>query len=155
MALPGCPPMNDRQGAGLVSIPDAVPAIQVSGLTKAFGGILALNNVDFSVAAGEVHALLGENGAGKSTLIKVLTGAVLADSGEIRLHGSPTSIHTPRAAWAAGIGAVFQELSLIPDLTVAQNVWFRREERTALRTIWRQHCDGVRAPCSRISNCRR
>jgi ribose transport system ATP-binding protein len=65
----------------------------------------------------------------------VLTGAVRADSGEIRLHGRPITIHNPRAAWAAGIGAVFQELSLIPDLTVAQNVWFRREKRTVLRTI--------------------
>jgi ribose transport system ATP-binding protein len=110
-------------------------AIRVTGLTKTFGGIVALDNVDFAASPGEVHALLGENGAGKSTLIKVLTGAVRADAGEIHLYGKPVSIHNPRAARSAGIGAVFQELSLIPDLTVAQNVWFRREERSVLRTI--------------------
>jgi len=114
---------------------DGAPALQVVGLTKTFGGIVALDKVDFTAHSGEVHALLGENGAGKSTLIKVLTGAVRGDSGEISLLGKRVAIHNPRAAWAAGIGAVFQELSLIPDLTVAQNIWFRRENRTVLHTI--------------------
>ena len=118
-----------------MSSPASEPAIQVTGLTKTFGGIVALDNVDFAASPGEVHALLGENGAGKSTLIKALTGAVRPDAGEIRLYGQPIAIHNPRAARAAGIGAVFQELSLIPDLTVAQNVWFRREERTPFGTI--------------------
>src|SRR6185437_7503407 len=114
---------------------DGAPALQVVGLTKTFGGIVSLDKVDFTAHSGEVHALLGENGAGKSTLIKVLTGAVRGDSGEISLLGKRVAIHNPRAAWAAGIGAVFQELSLIPDLTVAQNIWFRRENRTVLHTI--------------------
>ena len=110
-------------------------ALDVTGLTKTFGGIVALDNVDFAASVGEVHALLGENGAGKSTLIKVLTGAVRADAGEIRLHGTHVTIRNPGEAWALGIGAVFQELSLIPDLTVAQNIWFRREDRTLVHTI--------------------
>ncbi len=127
--------MDDRRASVVASQSPSEHALDVSGLTKAFGGILALNNVDFTASAGEVHALLGENGAGKSTLIKVLTGAVRADSGQIRLDGKVVAIHNPREAWAAGVGAVFQELSLIPDLTVAQNIWFRREDRTPLRTI--------------------
>ncbi len=122
--------MADLGQAGSVE-----PALKVTGLSKAFGGIVALDNVDFAASPGEVHALIGENGAGKSTLIKALTGAIRADSGEIRLNGKPVTLHNPRQARAAGIGAVFQELSLIPDLTVAQNVWFRREDRTPLRTI--------------------
>src|SRR5919204_4920820 len=97
--------------------PDPDAALQVRGLTKRFGGIVALDNVVFAAAAGEVHALLGENGAGKSTLIKVLSGAIHADAGEMRLFGRPIEIRNPRQAGAAGIGAVFQELSLIPDLT--------------------------------------
>ncbi|HWE64863.1 MAG TPA: ATP-binding cassette domain-containing protein, partial [Chloroflexota bacterium] len=125
---------DPREAAGAVS-PSGTQALSVTGLTKTFGGIVALDNVDFAASSGEVHALLGENGAGKSTLIKVLTGAIRADAGEIRLDGKPVAIHNPRAAWAAGIGAVFQELSLIPDLTVAQNIWFRREDRTILGTI--------------------
>jgi ribose transport system ATP-binding protein len=122
--------VDDHVQAGIIE-----PALKVTGLSKAFGGIIALDNVDFEAFPGEVHALLGENGAGKSTLIKALTGAIRADSGEIRLYGMPITVHNPRQARAAGIGAVFQELSLIPDLTVAQNVWFRREDRTPLRTI--------------------
>jgi ribose transport system ATP-binding protein len=109
--------------------------LEIRGLKKVFGGIHALDNVDFSASIGEIHALLGENGAGKSTLIKILTGALHADSGEISLFGQHIQIRTPRQARAAGIGAVFQELSLIPDLTVAQNVWFRREPRTPIGSI--------------------
>lgn len=109
--------------------------LEIRGLTKAFGGIFALDNVDFAVSKGEVHALLGENGAGKSTLIKVLTGAIRSDSGDVELFGQQVQIRNPRQARAAGIGAVFQELSLIPDLTVAQNVWFRREPRTHIGSI--------------------
>ncbi len=109
--------------------------LEIRGLTKVFGGIHALDDVDFSAATGEVHALLGENGAGKSTLIKILTGAIRADAGDIQLFRQRVQIRNPRQARAAGIGAVFQELSLIPDLTVAQNVWFRREPRTAIGSM--------------------
>ena len=127
--------MGAQQEVRLAPTGGVVQALKVTGLTKTFGGIVALDNVDFAASPGEVHALLGENGAGKSTLIKVLTGAVRADAGEIRLDGAPITLYNPRQARAVGIGAVFQVLSLIPDLTVAQNIWFRREDRTPLHTI--------------------
>ena len=111
--------------------------LQASGITKRFGGIVALNGVHLSAEAGEVHAILGENGAGKSTLIQILSGAIAADQGDIMLRGQPFRAGTPRAAEQAGIAAVFQELSLVPDLTVAENIWFRREPMTWLRTIAR------------------
>nr|MBA2358970.1 sugar ABC transporter ATP-binding protein [Actinomycetota bacterium] len=91
----------------------------------------------FAADAGEVHALLGENGAGKSTFIKILTGAVQRDAGELSLFGEPLHGRSPLEARRAGIAAVFQELSLVPDLTVAENVWFRREPLTPLGTISR------------------
>ncbi len=111
--------------------------IEVSGLTKRYGGIVALSGAEFSARKGEVHALLGENGAGKSTLIQILSGAVRHDGGTIRLNGAPYAPASPDAARAAGIAAVFQELSLIPDLTVEENIWFRREALSALGTVRR------------------
>jgi ribose transport system ATP-binding protein len=127
--------MDDQQQIRRPSGGPFAHALEVIGLSKTFGGIVALDHVDFAASSGEVHALLGENGAGKSTLIKVLTGALRADAGEILLDGTPLALHNPRQARAAGIGAVFQELSLIPDLSVAQNIWFRREDRTPWHTI--------------------
>lgn len=112
----------------------STPFLEADGLVKRYGGTLALDHASFRAAAGEVHALLGENGAGKSTFIKVLTGAVSGDEGVLRLGGREIPIRG-RGSRDAGIAAVFQELSLIPDLTVAQNIWFRREPRTPLRTI--------------------
>src|SRR5205809_6699200 len=109
--------------------------IEARGVSRSFGGVQALSEVDFHADAGEVHALLGENGAGKSTFIKVLTGAVTPDAGELTLFGEALPSGSPRAAARAGVAAVFQELSLVPDLTVAENIWFRREELTPLRTI--------------------
>lgn len=97
--------------------------LELIGFSKSFGGVVALKDVTFSCDRGEVHALLGENGAGKSTLLKLLSGAYTADAGEIRIDGRPVSIHNPRDAMAHGIGTVYQELSLIPDLSVAQNIF--------------------------------
>ena len=112
--------------------------IEVSGLSKRFGGIVALDGVSFSARAGEVHALLGENGAGKSTLIQILAGALRHDTGQVLVDGQPYRPAGPDAAEARGIAAVFQELSLIPDLTVEQNVWFRHAPRTRLGTVDRR-----------------
>jgi ribose transport system ATP-binding protein len=112
--------------------------LQASGITKRFGGIVALNGVQFAAWAGEVHAILGENGAGKSTFIQIVSGAIAADEGTLMLRGAPFRAATPRAAEQAGIAAVFQELSLVPDLTVAENIWFRREPMTFLGTIARK-----------------
>jgi len=94
----------------------------LSGISKRYGGVRALENVDFACARGLIHAVLGENGAGKSTLIKIVAGVVQPDSGTIKLEGVPYQFRNPAEATAAGIVCVFQELSLIPDLTVADNI---------------------------------
>ncbi len=112
--------------------------LTVTDLSKRFGGVRALDRAAFSARAGEVHALLGENGAGKSTFIQVLAGAVRADGGRILLQGREVSPAGPEAAHRLGIAAVFQELSLVPDLTVEQNIWFRHEPRTPWRTADRR-----------------
>ncbi len=103
--------------------------LRMEGISKAFPGVNALQNVDFAVAEGEIHALVGENGAGKSTLMKVLTGALLPDAGRIYLRGQPVAIDSPRTAQALGISMIHQELSLIPYLTVGQNIFLGREPR--------------------------
>ena len=105
------------------------PAVSMKGISKAFGGVHALENVDFEVMPGEVHALLGGNGAGKSTILKVLNGVHVPDSGTIMVAGQPLTTHTPEASRAAGIAMNFQEMSLIPTLTVAQNVFLTREAK--------------------------
>jgi ribose transport system ATP-binding protein len=94
----------------------------MSGISKSFPGVRALDGVSFEVAAGEVHALVGENGAGKSTLMKVLAGAYRADAGSIEVDGKPVSIDGPKAAERLGIGMIYQEFNLVPDLGVIENV---------------------------------
>ncbi len=101
---------------------NAAVLLEVRGLSKSFGPVHANDNVSFSIRAGEVHALLGENGAGKSTLVKQLYGVYQPDSGEITLAGSPTRIDSPATARAQGIGLVFQDMRLIPALTVWENI---------------------------------
>jgi ribose transport system ATP-binding protein len=98
------------------------PIIELSGISKHYAGIRALDTVDFAAMPGSVHAILGENGAGKSTLIKIISGVVAPDAGEMRLHGMPVRFQTPAAANAQGVVCMFQELSLIPDLSVADNI---------------------------------
>ncbi len=98
-------------------------------ITKTFGVVRALRGVSFSVRAGEVHGLLGENGAGKSTLIKVLTGLHVPDEGEIRLAGRPARFGSPREARLAGVAAVYQEINLIPERSVAENMFLGREPK--------------------------
>ena len=93
------------------------------GIRKAFPGVVALDGVDLTLNAGEVHMLLGENGAGKSTLMKILSGAYRKDSGEIRVQGQPVEIGSPRHALQLGIRVIYQELNLISHLSVAENVF--------------------------------
>jgi simple sugar transport system ATP-binding protein len=100
----------------------AAPAVELRGITKRYGRLVANDGIDFSLRRGEVHALLGENGAGKSTLVRVLYGLAVPDSGEILVDGRPTPIRSPRDAIAAGIGLVSQHFSLVAPLTVAENV---------------------------------
>jgi ABC-type sugar transport system ATPase subunit len=107
----------------------ATPALEVRNLTKQFPGVLALEGVAFVLGRSEIHALVGQNGAGKSTLINVLSGMLTPDTGEIRLAGQPASIDSTRKAIELGIATVYQELSLLPNLTVAQNIALGREPR--------------------------
>ena len=109
--------------------------IRLEGVSKSFGGVRVLRDVDFDVRPGEVHALLGENGAGKSTLIKIIAGTHAPDGGVIRLGDEELKAITPRAATRAGIATVYQELLLFPDLTVAENVFLGHAPRTGLGTL--------------------
>jgi ribose transport system ATP-binding protein len=101
--------------------------LALSGIKKSFGGVEALAGANLACERGEVHALIGENGAGKSTLVKVLAGALRADAGEIALFDQPLRVRSPLDAQAAGVVTVFQELSLIPDLSVASNLFYGME----------------------------
>ncbi len=107
------------------------------GVSKAFPGVRALENVDLRLLGGEVHALMGENGAGKSTLIKVMTGALRRDEGEIRLDGQPVEISTPGHARALGIGAVYQEVNLVPTMSVTKNLTLGRQPTKFGVISWR------------------
>src|SRR4029077_21086478 len=98
------------------------PTVEMRAITKRFPGVLANDAVDFDLASGEIHALLGENGAGKSTLMKVLYGFYQPDAGEIRLRGAPVRLRSPRDALARGLGMVFQQFMLVPSLSVTENV---------------------------------
>ncbi len=96
------------------------------GINKSFPGVQALENVDFTLKKGEIHALLGENGAGKSTLIKVLTGVEHPEKGTIKIEGKEVSIKSPQNAQMLGISTVYQEINLCPNLTVAENIMIGR-----------------------------
>ena len=96
--------------------------IRVEHVNKRYGGAWALQDASFSVTPGEVHALMGENGAGKSTLGKIVAGAVMPDSAEVKWNGKPVEIESPLSAQRLGIGIVFQELDLFPNLSVAENI---------------------------------
>ncbi|TAK29627.1 MAG: sugar ABC transporter ATP-binding protein [Chloroflexota bacterium] len=101
-------------------------ALEAKGITKSFPGVKALDSVDFELLSGEIHALVGENGAGKSTLIKILTGFYQKDGGEILIDGAKREIASPKAAATAGIRAVYQEANLVPELSVAENIFLGR-----------------------------
>ena len=101
--------------------------LEIRGVSKSFAGVRALHDVSFDVAPGEVHAIVGENGAGKSTLMKILSGAHTDYSGELSMDGEPLVLHSPRDAQRHGIAIIYQELNLIPELTVAENIYLGRE----------------------------
>jgi len=101
----------------------APPVLEMRGIRKAFPGVVALDGVDLTLAAGAVHMLLGENGAGKSTLMKILSGAYAKDAGDIRINGRAVEIRGPRDALALGIRVIYQELNLVPHLSVAENIF--------------------------------
>src|ERR1700753_3667266 len=105
---------------------DAPLALEVLSVTKAFGPIVALNNVSFTLRRGEIHALVGHNGAGKSTLVKALAGVISPDQGEILIEGTLVTLTRARQAQGARIAGVGQELSLVPALTVLENILLGR-----------------------------
>jgi ribose transport system ATP-binding protein len=112
--------------------------LSARNIRKRFGGVVALEQGDLALTAGEVHVLIGSNGCGKSTLCKIIGGSVAPDGGSLELSGEPVRFRTPHAAAAAGIGVFYQELSLIPQLTVAENIFLGREPRTAYGLVDRR-----------------
>ena len=103
-------------------MPEAAPALELRGITKRFGSLIANHAIDFELQRGEIHALLGENGAGKSTLMNVLYGLHQPDEGEILLDGEPVRVESARKAIGLGIGMVHQHFMLVPVMTVAENL---------------------------------
>jgi D-xylose transport system ATP-binding protein len=120
----GAPGGTDSPGA----VGSATPTLQLRGISKAFGTVQALQNVDFEVHAGEVVGLVGDNGAGKSTLIKIMAGVYVPDTGEIDVDGRRVSITSPQDATRVGIETVYQDLALCDNLDVVANLFLGREE---------------------------
>src|SRR6185437_9619500 len=122
-----------------------VPArLAMSGISKSFGGVAALRDVDFVLRAGEIHGLVGENGAGKSTLMKIIAGVHTQYQGRMTLDGHPVHFRSTRDALAAGIGMVHQELTVIPDLTVAENVYLGQQPTRGGIVDWSAMFEGAR-----------
>ncbi|MCU1676827.1 MAG: transporter related protein, partial [Frankiales bacterium] len=111
------------------------PLLVLENAAKSFGAVKALENASITLYGGEAHALLGENGAGKSTLVKILAGVHHPDSGRVLLDGAEVTLTGPSAAQAAGISIIYQEPTLFPDLTVAENIYIGRQPVRRGRTI--------------------
>jgi len=109
--------------------------LEVADVRKTFPGVVALDNVQLKIRPGTVHALMGENGAGKSTLMKIIAGVYIPDQGEIRLKGKPLQLHGPLDALEAGIAMIHQELNLMPYMSIAENIWIRREPLNAFGMV--------------------
>lgn len=120
-----------------IATDEAAPGeiLAIKGLYKSFPGVVALAGVDFSLRSGEVHALLGANGAGKSTMIKIIAGLYQRDAGEIRLDGVPVDFSGTAAAIDAGISVIYQDFALVPDLSVAENIFLGREKTSSLGLV--------------------
>jgi ABC-type sugar transport system ATPase subunit len=132
--------MNDAltlaRNETLAAEPVRQPALRIVNGCKIYGGVHAIENVDFELYPGEVHALVGENGAGKSTLCKAIAGAIQLTSGEFYVDGKPVRFESPRDALRAGICMVYQETSLVPTMTAAQNIELGNEKMfTRFRTL--------------------
>src|ERR687894_1118085 len=124
----------DRAGTERAATVAEAPAIfRLQNVTKHFGGVTAVEDVDFDLRPGEVHALVGENGAGKSTLMKIVDGLYAPDEGRLEVEGQPAEFSSPRDAESAGIAMIPQELDLFPELSVAENLFVGRKRP---RTRW-------------------
>ena len=119
---------NDMSGG-------VMPLLELSGVSKHFGGVMALKNVDFTLRAGEIHGLVGENGAGKSTMMKIIAGVHTEFDGVMKIGGAEVKLRSAGDALAKSIGMVHQELSIVPDLTVAENVFLGTQPLTAIGTV--------------------
>jgi simple sugar transport system ATP-binding protein len=129
---------------------EASALLEARGVSKSFPGVQALSGVDLTILRGQVHALMGENGAGKSTLIKVLTGVHPRDAGTIRLEGREIRLHSPKQAEALGITTVFQEVNLIPHLSVAENICLGRQPTRAGVIRWGAMAERARQALARV-----
>ena len=118
-----------------MTVADDTPILEMDGIGKQFGGVTALTGIDFDLRRGEVHGLVGENGAGKSTLMKIIAGVHHSYEGEMRIDGRPVHFRSARDALAAGIGMVHQELSIVPQLTVAENVFLGVQPTNSLGVV--------------------
>ena len=126
----------EKRKAGAQQVEEKI-ILKMENISKSFPGVKALQNVDFTLRKGEIHALMGENGAGKSTLIKVLTGVYELQSGKINIDGKSIINRSPQEAQENGISTVYQEVNLCPNLTVAENLFIGREPRKAGFIYWK------------------
>ena len=117
------------------SPPTAVPRLQLTGITKAYPGVVANSDVSLTVLPGQTHAVLGENGAGKSTLMKIIYGSIKPDAGQVLFNGKPVTIRNPKEARALGISMVFQHFNLFDTITVAENVWLGLDKAQSLQQV--------------------
>jgi D-xylose transport system ATP-binding protein len=128
-------------------VPDSVPLLDLSGVSKRFGAVQALTDVDFEAHAGRVTALVGDNGAGKSTLVKIISGIISMDSGQYEFEGRPVHVNSPQAATALGIATVYQDLALSDNLDVVANLFLGHERLGASKllneTAMEQQATGV------------
>src|SRR6266852_6795154 len=126
------------------------PLLRMILIDKRFPGVQALDNVGLEVLPGEVHALLGENGAGQSTLLKILSGAQQPDSGTIEFGGQRVTMASPHDAQRRGIVTIYQEFTLAPNMTIAENVFIGREPGPGVFVSWRRMAEETRAITSRL-----
>jgi rhamnose transport system ATP-binding protein len=132
---PGETRVTERQPVDAGASATRAPLLSLHHAAKAFGAVQAVADASIDLYAGEAHALVGENGAGKSTLVKILAGVYQPDSGSMLVDGTPTELHGPAAAYAAGIAVIYQEPTLFPDLTVAENIFMGRQPLRSARRI--------------------
>ena len=129
---------DSRETSARLAFTPATALLEMIGVSKTFGGVHALRDVDFSLMEGEIHGLVGENGAGKSTMMKIIAGVHHGFEGEMKVAGETVHLRSPRDALAVGIGMVHQELSVVPDLTVAENVFLGAQPVVGGIVDWRR-----------------